>query len=113
MAADHSTKIIDGVSLTGFNASLFDRMRLMNRSWLERLRKIRQIESEFGARLLAANSPAEATSVCQEWMAKRLAAVAGEQQAFTTAWLGLVSETMESPPSAAGAHVRGRSPEGR
>ena len=59
MAADDNTKAIEGVSCAGFNAGLFDRMRRMNRSWLERLREIHEIESEFGARLLAANSSAE------------------------------------------------------
>ena len=103
MAADDNTKAIEGVSFTGVNAALFDRMRRMNRSWLERLREIHQIESEFGARLLAAKSPADATTVCHEWMAKRLETVASEQQAFTTAWLGLVSETMDNAD---------RSPEG-
>jgi hypothetical protein len=113
MAADNNTKTIEGVTCAGFNAGLFDRMRRMNRSWLERLREIRQIESEFGARLLAANSPAEASTVCHEWMAKRLETVASEQQAFTTAWLGLVSETMDSPRPAGAARNAGRSSEGR
>ena len=112
MTADHNSETIEGVSLAGFNAGLFDRMRRMNRSWLERLREIHQIESEFGARLLAANSPAEATTVCHEWMAKRLEAVASEQRAFTTAWVGLVSETLDgSQPSRARDAVR--TPDGR
>jgi hypothetical protein len=37
-----------------FNNTLFERMRDMHRSWLERLREIGQIESEFGTRLLTA-----------------------------------------------------------
>jgi len=113
MAADDNTKAIEGVSCAGFNAGLFDRMRRMNRSWLERLREIHEIESEFGARLLAANSPAEATTVCHEWMAKRLETVASEQQAFTTAWLGLVSETVDSPQPGGAPRNADRSSEGR
>jgi hypothetical protein len=46
------------------NSNLFERMRDMNRSWLEKLRQIRQIEAEFGTRLLTAKSPSEATAIC-------------------------------------------------
>jgi hypothetical protein len=70
-------------------------MRVMSRSWIERLRDVHQIEQDFGARLLAAKSPAEATSICHQWMAKRLEAVASEQKAFTSEWLGLVSDTID------------------
>jgi hypothetical protein len=80
--------------LNGFNSRLFERMRAINRTWLEQLRDIRRIESDFWAQLLAASSPAEATSICHEWMAKRLETVASEQQTFTAAWLALVSDTM-------------------
>jgi len=73
----------------GFNNTLFERMRDMHRSWLERLREIGQIESEFGTRLLTAKSPSEATAICNEWMTRRLETVACEQQAFAAAWLGL------------------------
>jgi hypothetical protein len=75
---------------TTFNNGLFERMQDMNRSWLERLREIREIEADFGAKLLTAKSPSEATTICNEWMAKRLETVASEQQTFTTAWLELV-----------------------
>jgi hypothetical protein len=85
---------------TDFNNGLFERMRGMNRSWLESLREIRLIESDFGSRLLTAKSPSEATTVCNEWMAKRLETVAREHQAFTTAWLALVSDVMKSRSSA-------------
>ena len=86
---------MESTSFGKFNADLFDRMRTMNRSWLETLREIHQFEVEFGARLLAANTRAEATAICHQWMARRLQTIACEQQAFTTAWLGLVSETVE------------------
>jgi hypothetical protein len=75
-----------------FNGKLFDRMQDMNRTWLERLREIRQIEAEFGGKLLAARTPSEAVTVCNEWMARRLETVANEQKAFTTAWLDLFSD---------------------
>ena len=80
---------------TNLNSGLFERMQDMNRSWLESLREIRQIESHFGSRLLAARSESEATAVCKEWMAKRVQTVANEQQAFTTAWLDLISDVMK------------------
>jgi hypothetical protein len=75
-----------------FSAKLFDRMQDMNRTWLERLREIRQIEAEYGSKLLAAKTPSEAAGICNEWMAKRLETVANEQKAFTTAWLDLFSD---------------------
>jgi hypothetical protein len=77
---------------TYFNGRLFDRMQDMNRTWLERLREIRQIEAEYGSKLLAAKTPSEAATICNEWMAKRLETVANEQKAFTTAWLDLFSD---------------------
>lgn len=78
-------------------------MRALNRIWLEQLRDIHRIESEFGAQLLAANGHAEATSICHEWMAKRLETVASEQRNFTAAWLALVSDTMNAPDLLHGA----------
>jgi hypothetical protein len=78
------------------NAELFKRMQDMHRSWIERLREIRQIESDFGNRLLNAKNPMEATIVCTEWMARRLETVASEQQTFATAWLDLISNAVKS-----------------
>ena len=75
---------------------LFERMQDMHRSWIERLREIRQIESDFGNRLLTAKDPSEAIMVCTEWMARRLETVASEQQTFTTAWLDLISNAVKS-----------------
>jgi len=46
-------------------------------------------------------------------MAKRLETEASEPEAFTTAWLGLVSETMDSPWPAGVARKAERSSEGR
>lgn len=86
----------EATSFKSFNTGLFERMQDMNRSWLEKLREIRQIESDFGNRLLNAKSPSEATIVCNEWMGKRLEIVASEQQTFAAAWLGLVSDVIRS-----------------
>lgn len=82
-----------------FNSNLFQRMRDMHRSWLEKLREIRQIEAEFGTKLLTAKSPSEATAICSEWMTKRLETVAYEQQAFAVAWLGLISDVAKATPA--------------
>jgi len=84
---------------TSFNAGLLERMQDMHRSWLERLREIRQVESDFGSRLLNAENPSEATLLCKEWMTKRLELVAGEQQKFTTAWIGLILEVVALAPA--------------
>ena len=78
------------------NAELLERMQDMHRSWIERLREIRQIESDFGNRLLTAKDPSEAIMVCTEWMARRLETVASEQQTFATAWLNLTSYAVKS-----------------
>jgi hypothetical protein len=94
---------------TSFNGILFERMQDMNRSWLERLRETRLLESQFGDRLLAARSHSEATAICYEWMAKRIEKVASEQQAFATAWLELISDVMKST-SAMSAKASAREP---
>ena len=88
------------MSQTYSNTRLFERMRDMHRLWLERLQEIRQIESDFGARLLNAKNPSEARTLCNEWMARRLEIVAGEQQNFAAAWVGLISEVATSAASA-------------
>jgi len=83
------------------NAELFERMQEMHRSWIERLREIRQIESDFGNRLLNARNPTEVTMVCAEWAARRLETVTRGQQTFATAWLGLISNAGKSARPAA------------
>jgi hypothetical protein len=92
-------KMTEPADFIGFNNHLFERMREMHRSWLERLQEIRQIESDFGTRLLTAKGPSEATSVCSEWMTKRVETVAREQQAFAAAWLGLISDATKATPA--------------
>lgn len=86
----------DEAEVKHFRNGMFERMQDMNRAWIERLRQIRQIEGDYGARLLSAKTSHEATAICNEWMAKRLEAVAGEQQAFVAAWLQLVSGVLKS-----------------
>ena len=92
-------KMTEPADLMGFNNKLFERMRDMHRSWLERLREIRQIEAEFGSRLLTAKNASEATAICNEWMTKRLEIVVSEQQTFAAAWLGLISDATKATPA--------------
>ena len=84
------------------NNDLFTRIQDMNRAWLERLRDIRETDSEFGSRLLGVKSPLEAMAICNEWMAARLKTVGTEHKAFTTAWLDLISATMRSASASSG-----------
>ena len=92
-------KMTEPADLMGFNNKLFERMRDIHRSWPERLREIRQIEAEFGARLLTAKNASEATAICDEWMTKRLETIANEQQILAAGWLGLVSEATRIVPA--------------
>jgi hypothetical protein len=87
------------MQISSLRSSLFARMQEMNRSWLESLREIREIESDFGYRLLIAETPAEAANICNAWMARRLEAIANEQRAFTLAWLALISDVVDSESS--------------
>jgi hypothetical protein len=105
MSIHEYAKSPDAHVFSSLNSRLFERMRGLNRTWIEQLRDIHRLESEFGARLLAANSPVEATSICHEWMAKRLDTVVGEHRTFTAAWLALVSDTTSAPDPSNGAGV--------
>src|ERR1700677_2003686 len=91
----------DTADFRTFNNGLFERMREMNRSRLERLRDIHRVDADFSSKLMFARSPSEATAVCSEWMAKRLEAVRSEQQSFANAWLGLISDAVSHPASVA------------
>ena len=81
---------------TTFNARLFEQMRDMHRTWLERLQGIRHLESDFGTRLMTAKSRSEAAIVCGEWMVKHVETIADEQKTFASAWLRLIVEMMGS-----------------
>lgn len=77
-----------------FNAHLFEQMRGMHRTWLEKLREIRDLELDYGSRLMAAKNPSEAINFCSEWMVKRMAIVAHEQRMFASSWARLLSDMM-------------------
>ncbi len=86
----------DTASFRNFNNGLFERMRDMNRSRLEKLRDIHRVDADFSSKLLFAKNPSEATALCGQWMANRLEAVTREQQSFATAWLGLISDAVNN-----------------
>ncbi len=71
-------KMTEPADFMGFNNNLFQRMRDMHRSWLER---------------------PETTAICNEWMTKRLEIVVNEQQTFAAAWLGLISDATKATPA--------------
>jgi hypothetical protein len=90
-----------------FNAHLFEQMRGMHRAWLERLREIRDLELDYGSRLMAAKNPSEAVSFCSEWMAERAAIVAHEQRMFASSWARLLlTMTGRQPAVSAGISER-------
>jgi hypothetical protein len=84
--------------MLGFKTRLFERMRGMHRAWIEKAREIRDLELDYGSRLMTAKSPAQAASLCNEWMAKRMAIVAHEQEIFANSWLWLLAD-MANPPT--------------
>ena len=96
MEEDNKTRRTEAKS---FNGHLFEQMRDMHREWLERLQEIRQLESDFGTRLMIANSPSGAASVCREWMARHVETIAHEQKTFANAWLRLIVDVMGSAPA--------------
>ena len=83
--------------MAGFKTRLYERMRSMHRAWIENAREIRELELNYGSRLMTATSPLQAASVCNEWMAKRMAIVAHEQEMFANSWLWLLADMIEAP----------------
>lgn len=83
----------------GFKTRPFERMRGMHRAWIEKT-EICDLEQNYGSKLMAAKSPAHAASLCNEWMAKRMAIVAHEQEMFANSWLWLLADMIEAPTSA-------------
>jgi hypothetical protein len=86
--------------MTGFKTRLYERMRDMHRAWIENAREIRDLELNCGSRLMTAKGPLQAASLCNEWMAKRMAIVAHEQEMFANSWLWLLADMIEAPTSA-------------
>ena len=85
----------------------FERMRGMHRAWIEKAQEIRDLEANYGSKLMAARSPSHAASLCNEWMARRMAIVAHEQEMFASSWLWLLADMM-NPPTAPPTEVSDR-----
>ena len=83
-----------------FNADLFGRMRIMHREWLRNAQEIRQLEVDYGAKLMSARTAPEAASFCNEWMAKRMAIVVRDQEMFANCWVWLLTDMSEQPLAA-------------
>ena len=83
-----------------FNAHLFERMRGMHREWLRNAHEIRQLELDYGAKLKSARTAPEATSFCNEWMAKRMVIVVRDQEMFANSWVWLLAGMSERPLAA-------------
>jgi hypothetical protein len=86
-----------GRDMTRLKARLFERMRGMHRTWLEKAQAIRHLELDYGDRLMAAKTPSHAASLCNEWMAKRMAIIAQEQESFANSWVWLLADMIGSP----------------
>jgi len=83
-----------------FNADLFGRMRIMNREWLRNAQEIRQLEVDYGAKLMSARTAPQAASFCNEWIAKRMAIVVREQEMVANCWVWLLADMSEQPLAA-------------
>jgi hypothetical protein len=95
---DHFTPI-DKSLLSDERKRLFDRVEQINRAWLDSMREMRKVEAEFSIRLFACKGPDDAMAVCNQWMAKRLEILGGEQQLFARLWTDLVSLLGHSSPA--------------
>jgi hypothetical protein len=83
-----------------FKDRLFERMRGAHREWLKNAQAIRQLELDYGAKLMSAATPVQAAAVCNEWMAKRMAVVVHEQEMFANSWVWLLADMGELPSPA-------------
>jgi TPP-dependent pyruvate/acetoin dehydrogenase alpha subunit len=83
-----------------FKAHLFERMRIMHREWLKNVQEIRHLEVDYSAKLMSARTAPEAASLCNEWMAKRMAIVVREQEMFANSWVWLIADKSEQPLAA-------------
>jgi hypothetical protein len=83
----------------GCKTRLFDRMRGMHRAWIEKAQEIRDLEQNYGSKLMAAKSPAHAASLCNESMPSAWRS-SHEQEMFANSWLWLPADMIEAPTSA-------------
>jgi hypothetical protein len=79
-----------------FNTRLFERMRAMHHAWLKNAQELRQLELDYGAKLMSARTAPEAASFCNEWMVKRMVVVLREQEMFANSWVWLLADVAVS-----------------
>ena len=79
-----------------FNTRLFERMRSMHQSRLRNAQDIRELELDYGGKLMAARTPSAAASFCNEWMVKRMTIVLREQEMFANSWVWLLADITDS-----------------
>jgi hypothetical protein len=68
------------------------------RGWVEQMERMRKRETDFGQRLIACATPAQAVAVSGEWMAHRIDSLMALQHRMIEMWLdqatsGLVEKT--------------------
>src|SRR5712671_2017421 len=97
MDQSYALTSVPGVPL---KSRLFERMRSMHRAWLKNAQEIRQLESDYGARLMSAKAASEAASFWNEWMARRMAVAVREQEFFANSWAWSLADISESLVSA-------------
>jgi hypothetical protein len=59
------------------------------RAWVEQMGRMRAVEADLGARLVACTSPREAVALTGDWMARRLDSLMALQRRLIDLWLAL------------------------
>lgn len=70
--------------------SLGEQVKFGHQAWIERLREMQAIETQFTRELLAARDPNAALNVCNRWISKRLELLTADSKAFTGFWMDLI-----------------------
>ena len=97
MEQSHTLTSALGVPL---KSRLFERMRTLHQVWLKNAQEIRQLEVDYGAKLMSAATASAAASFWNEWMARRMALVLRGQEMFANSWAGSLADISESLSSA-------------
>jgi hypothetical protein len=69
---------------------LGEQVRFGHQAWLERLREMQDVEAEFVKEILEVREPTAALKICNRWIARRLALLGGDSNAFAGFWMDLV-----------------------
>jgi hypothetical protein len=92
------------VSVSSSGPATIDRLsqqvKFGHQAWMERLKEMQAVETEFTRELLATRDPSAALKVCNRWMAKRLELLTSDSKAFTGFWMDLVMTAAGGAPAA-------------